>query len=802
MIWNYFKIAWRTFWKNRTTSLVNVLGLAMGLVVTLLIVLYVAHEYSYDRFHANGRRIVKVELRHEEGERSYSAPTMSFRFGETVKAACPGVDDFARLTEKGFNSKLIQSDADHKAFESDFRFADPGFLRLFSFQLLKGDPKTVLTRPATVVLTERMARKYFGDTDPLGKTILYDKAHRLQVVGVVKNPPFNSSIQFDFLGDMTTHRAIERNWHAGFLGEKKADEIQESVGTGGSYETYFLLSARTTTHDIEQKIPSLLSKEERIKDGRDRYRLYPLFDYHFRFQNLTYKRVGIFSVVGGLILLLALINYVSLTTARSVIRAKEIGVRKVVGAARKALVVQFYLESALYVTLAFCFAMLIFTVLQPVFCNTLQITIDPNFLTSPFFLIPTAGFFILSILLSGSYPALLLSGFSPIQSLKGKFSAAGSALWIRKGLTVFQFTVSIALMIGSILIKNQLDLFLQKDLGIDRDRVVTVHLDPEDGLDKYSKAIRAEINQLKGVESVAASTLLMYGPYSSSWQLKRMDGKKEVIATTYTVDAEFIETMNIKWAIAPRKGLNWTTSNQIVLNESAAKQLGVNQKNYEQSLDLGRGMTKTVVGVVKDFNFMTMAYGIAPMALFVGSDTTFRDYLYIKLAKGAPTSETLASIQQVYDRYKTAKPFAYAFLDHTYRQLYVNELSMGKIILALTGFAILIACLGLFGLAAFTAEQRTKEIGVRKVLGASVTNIVRLLSVDFLKLVLISIGIATPIAGYVMKNWLQDFAYKVELSWWVFALAGSLAVIIAFLTVSFQSVKAALMNPVTSLRSE
>lgn len=803
MLITYFKVAWRAFRKNRTVSLINVLGLAAGLVVTLLIGLYVAHEYSYDRFHVQGSRIAKVELRHDDGTQSYSVPTMSYRFGEAVKTACPGVEDFARITDPVFGTKLVQSDLEHKSFEAGFQFADPGFLRLFSFTLLKGDPKTALTQPATVVLTERMARKYFGDADPIGKTITYDKKHLMQVVGVIRNPPFNSSIQFDFLGDMSTYRAIDRNWHAGFLGDRKADEIQESVGTGGSYNTYFLLHPQASGSEIERKIPSLLSPGETITNPNDQYKLYALSDLHFSVIAPGQKsRVTVFSVIGGLILALALINYVNLTTARSTLRAKEVSIRKMIGAERIALIIQFYFESALYVTLAFGVAVLLFVTLQPFFFAVLHLNVDRVFLTSPFFLAPAVLVFLASIFVSGSYPALLLSRFSPMKVLKGRSRAAGSVGWIRRGLTVFQFTVSVALIIGSLLINNQLKLFLEKDLGIDRDRVVTVFLDPEDGLDKHFNAIREEIRQLKEIESVTASSLVMYDQYMNSWRLKRTDTGQAADLNTFDVDESFISTMSIPWAIPPRAREGELTKNRIVINETAAKQLGINAGNYEQTLDAGQGITKNVVGVVKDFNYSSLARGIKPMALFMADDSRPRNYLYLKLAKGVPTSTALVAIRRVYDRYKTEKPFAYAFLDETYRRLYDSEVSLQTIILALTGFAVLIACLGLFGLAAFVAEQRTKEIGIRKVMGASVGSVVRLLSADFLKLILLAVILASPVAWYVMHHWLENFTYKVTIEWWVFALAGGLAIGIALITVGFQSIRAALTNPVRSLRSE
>lgn len=795
---NYCKIAFRTFWKNRTVSFINVTGLSIGLVVTLLIVLYVTHEYSYDQFHDLRDRLAKVEFRREEGGQSYSVPSMSYRLGEEAKRAIPGIEDFARITQKG-DSKRIQSSRQYTYFESGFRFADASFLRLFSFQFVQGNPQTALTRPGTVLLTESMARKYFGKANPIGNVITYDKKQPLQVVGVLKDPPPNSSIQFDFLADMFTQRALEKASYRSMMNEKTATQWINNVGTGGNYETYFLLNEQANKAAIEKQIPQLLTQSERLQSSKESYKLFPLTDIHFTvFAPRSKQRVAIFAGLAGLILLLALINYVSLTTARATIYAKQVAVRKVAGAARKSLVTQFYVESALYVTLAFALALLLFTALQPVFFKTLHLTIDQSFLSSPFFLVPAVGFFLLSVFLSGSYPALLLSKFAPVDVLKGRFSVVGSAGGVRKALTVFQFTVSVALIIGSILIKNQLDLLLKKDLGISRNRVLTIYLDPEDGLDQHYQAIRAEVGHLPGVESATGSSLLVYGNSSNIWRVTRMDNPKAVAINTFNIDDDFMKTLGVEWALPPHQ----PTAESMVLNEVAARQLGINATNYAQTLDLGDGMTKQLVGVVNDLNFKSLAHPIEPMAFFINNERTSAFYLYVKLAPGVPTDQTLTRIRQVYDHYKTDKPFEYTFLDETYRRLYESEIGMGQLIYAFTAFAVLIACLGLFGLITFTAEQRTKEIGIRKVLGASVPSIVRLLSGDFFKLVFISIALASPLAWYIMQHWLTRFAYKIEIEWWVFLLAGALAVLIAFLTVSVQSIRAALINPAQNLRSE
>ncbi len=801
MLANYLKIAWRNLYQNRLLNSIGIGGLATGLAVTLLIVLYITHEYSYDRFHRNVDRIVKVEMKHTDTTMTYSVPWMSYRFGEAVKNASPEVEDFARFVPAGSRSLSVKSDEKHKFYEDNFAFADTGFVRMFDFPFVQGNLATALARPATVLLTESMARKYFGAADPLGKTVEYTSRDNtkflFEVTGVLRDPPPNSTIQFGFLAQLDALRAIEQEGYGeGF------DTIKDDVGSGGRYDTYLLLRPDASAQKVAAKIPTLLTVPKGERDPKDHYFLYPLADMHLGVGSAYAKnRIALFGVLAVFVLLLALINFVNLATARSVNRAKEVSVRKVAGATRKSLISQFYIESTLQVTLAFCLAWVLFAVFQPFFYDVLKLSISSAFLHSGFFVIPALLLFLTCVLLSGGYPALLLSAFSPISALKGKSPSQGTSK-LRAGLTVFQFVVSVVLIIGAIIVKLQLNLFLDKDLGVNRNRVMTVPLNREEGLDKHYAAIRREISQVPGVENVTASSLVMYDYYMNGFTVKRLDQPKEVHVNIFAVDKEFIPTMQIKWLVPPASLRGLSDFGEMVINESAARQLGIDAKNYRQTLDLGNDSKKEVVGIIKDFNYMSLETDIKPMAMFIGNDTTFRSYLYVKLAKNAPIEKTVAAVGQVYDRYKIDRPFEYSFLDDVYRRLYEVQSNTSRMVMVLAGMAIFIACLGLFGLATFTAESRTKEIGVRKVLGASVSSIVALLSKDFLKLVLIAIVIATPIAWYAMNAWLADFAYKIEISWWAFALAGGLAIGVALLTVSFQSVKAALMNPVKSLRSE
>ncbi|MBO9611246.1 MAG: ABC transporter permease [Dyadobacter sp.] len=802
MLSHYLKVAFRHIQRHYVISFVNIGGLAIGLTATLLVAAYVANEYSHDRFHAHGDRIVKVEFSHNDGEKSYSMPWLSYNFGQVLKNQCAEVEQFGRITDQSIYSRLVQSDIKHKYYEAGFVAADNNFLEMFSFEFVKGDKKTALTKPNTVLLTESMAAKYFGDQEPIGKTITYDKTQVYEIVGVLKDLPHNSTIKFDFLSDLISFRAREVKEMEGYTEKSKLKEQIRIVGAVGSYHTYLLLRPNASKESVNRKIPSLLSPSSKIADVKDSYDLFPLFDMHFERDDKSAKQKAmVFSFIGLLILSLALCNYVNLTTASSSSRAGEVSVRKVVGGQRIALILQFYLESVIYVTIAFVLAVGLFWGLKDYLYRSLELPVDASFLKNPWFLLSLIGFYISSILLSGGYPALLLSRLAPGQIFRGAYGTMGGAARARKVFTVFQFAVSIALIIGSILITKQMQLFQTKNLGINRDRIVTVFLDHEDGLNKHYREIRQSVEDLSGVESVTSSALLMYYPFGNKWDLKRVNSDKTVGVNYFRVDEHFVETMQIKWVAGPRRRSGENKGIGVVLNETAAKELGIQTENYNQTLDLGAETHRDLLGIIKDFHFNSLTQKIAPMGLEIADDSIFHDYLYIKLARNVDIPNTLASVGKIYNQFNKNRPFEYAFLDDTYNKMYKNEQKTGRIVYWFTGVAIVIACLGLFGLTIFAAEQRRKEIGIRKVLGATVLNIVTMLSGDFLKLVFLSVLIASPVAYLAMKSWLEDFAYHVPISGWVFVMAGAAGLCVAIVTISFQGFKAAAANPVKSLKT-
>ncbi len=802
MLTNYLKIAWRNLIRNRLYSLLNIGGLALGLAVSLLILLFVVHEQTYDRFHTNADRIFRVYGKMRFGEQEIQTDGMSAGLGPAVQRAVPGVLNSVRIaTTPG--RVVIKTSPERKHFEENFILTDPSLLAVFSFPLIQGNRATALIRPMTVLLTERSAERYFGRENPLGKTITYNNKLQFEVVGVLKNPPSNSTIQFDFVASLASHPAIER-LRQGFILDDDVSLNNQRVQLG-NFKTYFLLRSPTVARHIVRLLPGLITASG-AKMGKDTYSFDPLVAIHsgVNFGDaVTGKYVFLFGGIAALILLLALINYMSLTTARATQRAREVGVRKVMGAARRELAGQFYGESILVTMLAFILAIGLVQILQPFFYQILQLEIDSSFVFSAAFAGIAGALLLVCVLASGSYPALLLSSFSPVSVLKGNLSPGGGSHQVRRVFTVVQFTVSIGLIGCSLLIYQQVQHLQNRKLGLYKDRVLVVPMDAS--IVRQYAVFKHDLRQLPDVERVAAASSVLYKEGGSMFFTQSPTTKKDVTIHVLSVDDQFAETLQIPWKLKPAPG-RLAAPNTVVLNEIAVRKMAITNQPMGQKLSFGSEKSE-VVGIMRNFFFTNINNSDEPLAVFVSKDTatamaTNGGSLYIRIQPGADLSKTVNRVEQIYRNLDVEKPFEYYFLDQTFNSIYKAEARLSTLFGAFTGFALFIACLGLFGLATFTAEQRTKEIGVRKVLGASVTSIVALLSKDFLKLVVIAILIASPIAWWAVNRWLQDFAYKITIAWWVFALAGLLAVGIALLTVSFQAIRAALMNPVKSLRSE
>ncbi len=808
MLRNYFTVALRHLGRNKVYSFLNVTGLASGIAVSLLILLFVQHELSYDSFHQQAGRIFQAGGEIEYGGQTVYMDGLTAPVARALQQAYPDVVDFVRTTSH-YNHVLTSrpGQAGSRFYEDQWLFADSSFLSVFSFKLRSGDPRTALSQPNTVLLTPQLAEKYFGKENPVGKTLIFSRKPNgyhdstlvareipFTITGVIEPAPSNSSLQYHFVASFASLASIEKRY------------FEETRLAIGGYPTYFLLRSAGAAGKVKQRLNKLLPPM--IPGVKQQLILTALPDVHLhgRTSVSNLKYIYIFSAVALLILLLALINYMSLTTARATQRAKEVGIRKVVGAGRGQLIRQFFGESLLVTLLAFGVAVVLVALLLPPFYRIVGVTIPIRFIGQPQFLLVGGSMLLLSGLVAGSYPALLLSKFLPVSVLKGKSDAGRGGITVRRAFTVFQFTASIALVICSLVAREQLNLLRHKDLGLDKEQLVIIPVDAVAG--GKSLALKTELSRQPGTVRVTASTSVPFASDGPSMMFGGRPDQRQINLYFMNVDADFVAAFGIRWKEKTTAAEAFLPGrNQVILNETAVQQLGLGKKPVGQRIPFG-GEQVEVVGVVKDFHFQSLQHAIEPLAMFPVSEKetgglfASGGYVSVRLSPRDDLPQRIARLEAIYRKYNPGKPFEYHFLDDNFDRLYKNHDRLANLSGIFTAFAILISCLGLFGLAAFTAERRTKEIGIRKVLGASVSGIVALLSGDFLKLVAVAFVAAVPVAWYAVHQWLQDFAYKTSLNWWLFAAAGGLAGVIALCTVIFQATKAALANPVDSLRSE
>ncbi len=786
MLTSYIKITVRNLWRNKLYSALNIGGLALGMAISMLMLLYVVHEYNYDRFHPKARQTVRMTIEQERDGMHLNSVAVSFRVSDRIKRQVPHVEQMTRLISSDWQGKDIVRYQDQQFFVKDILYADSSFFDFFAFPMKQGNGRLALSRPGSVILTESLARKFFGQADALGKTVLFNNKHRLTVAGIMQDLPSNTAFTFPMLIATSSFKQLAPAWR------------WETAPEG---ETYFRLSPTITS----QQFASFLNKHIKLSDEpktKTTALIDPLTSMHIG-GNVTNSTVGsyvqTFLWIGISVLLLALINYMNLTTARATVRAKEVSMRKVLGGDQRALVSQFFVESAFVSTLSFCLGVGLMLLLKDPFLGLIDARIDHDFLVSSFSLLTLTGILLTSILVSGSYPAFVLSRFSPINILKGQLSLPGN-LSVRQVLVVFQFVVSITLIFCTVVAQRQLQHMQTKDLGLNVDQVMGISL--SGSLGKQYNSFRQDILAQSGVERIATSAMAFYNGGFNVWAVKTAKMQKPITLTGLSVDSAFVPTLRLRWKNPPQDA----TAGQVFINEMAAKELGIAKNPLGQILSFG-GMEQEVRGVVEDFHTSSVKDPIQPTLLLVSPDTsrTFADYngtLYVRFRKGADLQQQVKAIGQVVQKHAPNSPFDYYFLDDAFNRLFQTEQRLANVLNVFTAAGILIACLGLFGLVAFAAERRTKEIGIRKVLGASVSSLVGLLSQDFLKLVALAILIACPIAWYTMHEWLQAYAYRITIDWWLFVLVGALALGIAFLTVSYQSIRAALVNPVKSLRSE
>lgn len=801
MIRNYFKIAWRNLWKNKVFSTINIIGLAVGMAAFMVIMMFVAYEKSFDNFHTrNIYKLNEVQTVGQEGATQKVGLSM-FPMGPALKMEYPEVKNFTRVN---WHDKYQMTYKNQKLFLPEAFAVDSTFFEIFDFQLIRGDKKTALNNPHSILLTQSTAKKLFGDADPMGKTVTHygDDTVSFAVTGVLADVPKNSQMQFDALFSFSS---IYRPWMF--------------TNWGGNWlNTYLDLAPGTNQVLFESKMPAFITKHLG-KDGPKFMKLFtlPLKDVHansadigldyINYQKFDKKSTNLFAIIALIVMVIACVNFINLSTAHSVERAKEVGIRKSIGAYRFQLAIQFLSETILISFIALALAIGLVELSLP-YINSLserQITLD---LTGSIrFISVVFGGTILVGLLSGIYPALYLSSFQPVKVLKGSINVGKDKGLLRNILVVVQFAIAIFLMIATVFVLRQLRYMQKQNPGYDREQIVNI---PLDGITnrKYD-LFKSELSNSSFIAGVTASQDILGSHLDQTGvNFKPANGAKYQLGTTLlVVENNYLDLYKIKLVagknFSPDKALD---ARQYIVNEALAKELLKDNPKAPVSsligLQFGFDSLGTITGVAKNFNFNSLQYKIEPMFMVSGSAKSFgfRD-VSVKI-KGGNATAAIAFIKSTWDRIYPDHPFEYQFLDDHFNEVYKADNQVSQIVGILAGLAIFISCLGLFGLASHSAEKRVKEIGVRKVLGASVQRIVVLLSGQFLLLVLIGNIIAWPLARWAMHTWLDGFAYRIELSWVTFFLVGFTSVIIALITISFQSIKAALANPVKSLRSE
>ena len=823
MIQNYIKIAWRNLVRNKVSSIINIGGLAIGLACVLLIGMYVKDELGYDRFFKDANRIYRVNTHEKTGNDEFVAGHTPPPVGAALMSNFPEVESYTRIFLPGDEVvHYLDNGQRHSLTEKSLLSVDSNFLQFFSYPLLAGDPKTCLNGPNYIVLTEKAAKKYFGDASPIGKNLVFDEyAKPFTVTAVLKDLPEQSSLQFDVLQSNVGMPPVKRfNWswiwlQMGTYVKLKANAPNDEASIK-RLEARFPAMVRVQAASAFKRLGQPF--DQFIKNGgKYDISLQPLTAIHLLSQNIgsryinqsDIKYVYIFSAVALFIMLLACVNFMNLATAQSAKRAKEVGIRKVLGSERGQLIGQFISEAFLYTVSATLIACFIVAACLPAF-NQLaakELSLQAFFNV---YTVPALVFLVLlTTLLAGMYPAFFLTSFKPAAVLKGSADAGktGGGFFTRNALVVFQFSVSTVLIICTIVVYKQLMYNQSKDLGFNKENVLIVA--NADRLGQHEESFRQELLQLPGVGGASISTSLpTQKSYTDTYKPEDDENMtasgKDLWLSGYMADESFVPTLKLQILEGRNFSKNFTDSASIILNETAVKQIGWSNPIGKTIFYPGDQRRFKVIGVVRDFNTESLRNPISSFALFYKTSQAIHvapAYLAVRIKPG-DYQKAIGHIQAKWAEFMPDNPFEYSFLDAEFDSLYRTDQTIGKVFSVFTFLSLTVACLGLLGLAMFTAERRTKEIGIRKVLGASVQNVVTMLSKDFLKLVMIASLIAFPVAWYAMNKWLQDFAYKTDISWWVFALSTGAVCAIALFTISFQSLKAAMTNPVESLRSE
>ncbi len=799
MIKNFFTIAWRNLITNKTTTLLNVSGLAIGIATCLLIGIWLDRELNYDNFHSNGESIFRLTNTFKSESESFSQAPSGAAYGAYLTKELPAVASTCRI----FNDECKLREGNNQFIESGCAIVDSNFFNFFGFSLLVGDPNKILRSPDELVLTAKLAIKYFGNQNPIGKTMMVDGQYPMVVSGVAADPVINSHIQFNLLLPYA------------FMKKKAMDDWKfdlDNMWSGGWPYVYVSLHEPSKWKEAEFAINKVARRfaEKEWKENKMsyQYHLQPLSDIHLKSQlrydasnNGSLARVNIFSIVGIIVLLLACINYINLTTAGAMKRAKETSVRKVIGATKIQLIRQFFLETFLICSAAVTIGVLLVSLTLPKFSAWIGQPYDISI--SLFNCLLLIGFVLLISIIAGLYPAAMLSSFQPAIALKGSFASSSKGNLIRKSLVVFQFTMTIALIASILIISQQMNFVRNKSLGFEGNAVIEVPFYGEKAVNEHYSAIRNELMRSPYIKNVTKHSQNVVGGLGNGWTTTENLKGEEISTSLYQlyVDTTYMDTYNMRLVAGRFFSTNFPTdtTKAVLVNEAAVRTFGWNNPANAIGKRFGKGKDeKRVIGVLKDFNFESLHKPVE--ALLIGY-TQDGNRLSLKVDK-AHIDEAVAHLKKTWKTAAPEIPLNYQFVDESIEKQYQNEQKMQGTFYVFAGLSLFIACLGLFGLSTFVVKRKVKEIGVRKVLGASVGGIVQLLSKDFMKLVLVALVIASPIAWFFMNNWLNDFAYRIHIEWWIFLIAGAVALLIALITVSFQSIRAALANPVKSLRTE
>lgn len=790
MLKNYLKVAWRHMLQNKGLSFINIFGLATGMAFAILIGLWIKYETSFDQFHVNKDRIAFVYKHTFFNNEKNSQQAIPLPLYDELKLNYPEVMRASRLDWNNDYSLTVGE----KKFKKQGRYVDPEFLEMFTFPIVRGNAKTALKDPHSIVITKSLANTLFGSSDPIGKIIKLNNDYNVKVTAVMKDVPKNSSLSFDFLCPfeyfMQTndfYKNNKSNWGNNFL--MTVVELKEGV----SMESF------------SKKIANLnVEKDKTLKDLT--LFLHPLSKWNLRneYKNWVntggkYEYIKLFGMVGIFVLLIACINFMNLATARSEKRAREVGIRKAIGSLRRQLIAQFLTETLLTSFLSFIVAMAMIPLVLP-FLKDMgfqNITFDLGNIS---LLASVFGVAIITGLIAGSYPALYLSSFLPVRVLKGIFKQGQGAVTFRRVLVVSQFAISIGLIISTTIVFQQINHAKERSMGYDPNNLINVRMS-KDLFNNFSP-LKQDLLNTGYVETVAKSSQPMTAIFNSwsdfSWTGK--DPNAQISIDALMTEWDFEKTAGLKFKLGrPFSKEYKTDSNAVILNEAALQTIGYKDP-IGKTMKVG-DQTLTIIGVIENMLVQDPFKPINPLVILFNADAA-NNFVFLRLKPTAPLKATLATIQPIFEKYNPAYPFDFSFSDEEFEKKFTMENQVAKLAGIFAALAIFISCLGLFGLAAFMAERRTKEIGIRKVLGASLINLWALLSKEFIWLVLAGCLIASPLAFWLMNDWLQGYDYRINISWWVFIVAGIVAIVIALLTVSAQAIKAAVANPVKSLRSE